>query len=93
VVCPSGGLPELVEHQVDGWITTGFDARAIAEGLQWLLSDQPTIAKAQQAATASSSRFDPHVFEERWQQEFGLLASTTNESPKPAVATAVVQRH
>ena len=92
VVCPSGGLPELIDHQVDGWITTGFDARAVAEGLGWLLSDAKTIENAQDAAAASSRRFDPRVFEERWQQEFGLRATVANGHTKPTVVTPVVQR-
>jgi glycosyltransferase involved in cell wall biosynthesis len=72
VVCPSGALPELIAHRVDGWISRGYDAPAIAEGLEWLLSDEVRLAAAQRAAAESASRFDVARFERSWQEEFGL---------------------
>jgi hypothetical protein len=79
VVCPSGALSELIEHQHDGWVTAGFDASAIAEGLEWFLADDERLAEAQHAAFESSRRFDPAVFERQWQQEFGLQAGVVVE--------------
>jgi glycosyltransferase involved in cell wall biosynthesis len=72
VVCPSGALPELIAHRVDGWISRGYDAPASAEGLEWLLSDEVRLAAAQRAAAESASRFDVARFERSWQEEFGL---------------------
>lgn len=74
VVCPSGALPELIEHCRDGWIADGFDASAIASGLEWLLADPERLARTQAAASESAQRFDPLAFEQRWQAQFGLLA-------------------
>jgi glycosyltransferase involved in cell wall biosynthesis len=73
VVCPSGALPELIEHGVNGWISRGFDADALAEGLDWLLSDEARLAAAQRSAAESVSRFDLATFARCWQDEFGLL--------------------
>jgi glycosyltransferase involved in cell wall biosynthesis len=72
VVCPSGALPELIEHKVDGWVATAFDAASIAEGIGWLLSDPARLNRAQRAARESGRRFDPVVFDERWQEAFGM---------------------
>ena len=76
VVCPSGALPELIEHKVDGWITSGFDAQSIAEGLEWLLSDPARLTQAQGAALESGRQFDPVIFEQRWQEAFGMRRGT-----------------
>jgi glycosyltransferase involved in cell wall biosynthesis len=73
VVCPSGALPELIEHRENGWITDGFDAAAIAEGLDWFLSDVSRLDRAGQAALRSAEQFSPDIFCSRWQALFGLM--------------------
>ena len=79
VVCPSGALPELIDHGRDGWIANGFDAPAIADGLAWLLADPHRLSRLQHAALDSAQRFHPLEFERRWQAQFGL-------APAPARA-------
>jgi glycosyltransferase involved in cell wall biosynthesis len=79
VVCPSGALPELIQHRRDGWVTEGFDAMSVANGLEWLLSDDLRLQSAQQAALESAKQYDAHEFEGRWQAEFGLRAA--DQSP------------
>lgn len=76
VVCPSGALPELIQHHLDGVVADGFDAAAIAGGLEWLLAEPGRLAQTQEAALASSRRFDPVVFEHRWQQAFDMRPAT-----------------
>lgn len=78
VVCPSGALAELIEHRRDGWVATGFDAAAIAEGLDWCSSDPLRLAELQEAARRSADRYSQERFAEHWQRVFGL----------PAVASA-----
>jgi glycosyltransferase involved in cell wall biosynthesis len=80
VVCPSGALPELIEHHRDGVVAEGFDAAAIADGLEWLLAEPGRLAQAQEAALASSRHFDPLVFERRWQQAFDMRPATPERS-------------
>jgi glycosyltransferase involved in cell wall biosynthesis len=72
VVCPSGALAELIEHQRDGWITDGFDANAIADGIEWFVADDARLASAQRAAGEAAKRFSAADFERRWQQTFGM---------------------
>lgn len=72
VVCPSGALPDMIEHPRDGWVASGFDAAAIAEGLEWFLSDDARLRAASHAARRSSRRYDSRVFEREWQALFGL---------------------
>jgi glycosyltransferase involved in cell wall biosynthesis len=88
VVCPSGALPELVEHERDGWIASGFDAVSIAEGLEWLLSDATRLEAAQHAALESSRRFDRIGFERLWQQQFGLRSPRSASVPESTGALA-----
>jgi glycosyltransferase involved in cell wall biosynthesis len=72
VVCPSGALPEMVEHLRDGWVASGFDATAIAEGLEWFLVDDARWRAASHEARRSSRRYDPQVFAREWQALFGV---------------------
>jgi glycosyltransferase involved in cell wall biosynthesis len=88
VVCPSGALPELVQHQRDGYITAGFDAAAIADGLAWCVADDSRLAHAQEAALASARHYDPAVFERMWQSEFGLGEHSRSSSNACALADA-----
>src|SRR5439155_11681499 len=39
VVFASGGLPELIQHRVDGWVCREFTAAALADGLRYFLSN------------------------------------------------------
>jgi glycosyltransferase involved in cell wall biosynthesis len=86
LVCPSGALPELIDHRRDGWIANGFNADAIAEGLEWLLADDGRLAALQRAAAESAHRFDPAVFERRWQETFGLGTRPPSERTSHALA-------
>jgi glycosyltransferase involved in cell wall biosynthesis len=52
VVTPSGALPEMVRHGVDGWICRGFDPEAIAEGLAHFLLDTEACRRAGAEAAA-----------------------------------------
>jgi glycosyltransferase involved in cell wall biosynthesis len=86
VVCPSGALPELIAHQRDGWIASGFDAESIAAGLEWFLADERRMAAAQEAALDSARRFDPALFERLWQEELGLLSRRAVHGGRRALA-------
>ena len=66
VVFPRGGLPELIEHGVDGYICRDTSVDALVEGLCYYLDDpQRTLAHGR-AALASMSRLGIVHFEEAW---------------------------
>jgi glycosyltransferase involved in cell wall biosynthesis len=66
VVTPSGALPELVSHRVDGWVCDEASPEGLARGLAWLLSDREARARAGTAAQASAVRFNRERFASQW---------------------------
>lgn len=76
VVFPHGGLPELVEHEVTGWVCGEATLEGLLAGLRHFLDD----AEAHRAAArAARERFaDPEgpygrrAFERGWSRVFGL---------------------
>jgi glycosyltransferase involved in cell wall biosynthesis len=70
VVCPTGALPELIEHGVDGWICSEASPAAIAEGIEYLLKDPDRLERAGRAARRSARRFSPDDFAARWRTVF-----------------------
>jgi glycosyltransferase involved in cell wall biosynthesis len=71
VVTRTGSLPELVEHQVDGWIAEE-QPHAIADGLRYFLEDDARRARAGAAAHGSLQRFSRETFDAAWLKEFGV---------------------
>jgi glycosyltransferase involved in cell wall biosynthesis len=35
-----GGLPDIVDHQKNGWLANPFDTEDLARGIQWILEDK-----------------------------------------------------
>lgn len=67
VVFPSGGLPEMVRHQVDGYICRDKSVDALEEGLRWMLADADRLARMGAAALKDSeSRFGRERFAREW---------------------------
>jgi glycosyltransferase involved in cell wall biosynthesis len=71
VVTRTGSLPELVEHQIDGWIAEE-ESTAIAEGLRYFLENEDKRAEAGAAARRSLRRFNRETFDQSWLKEFGV---------------------
>jgi glycosyltransferase involved in cell wall biosynthesis len=72
VVFPIGPFPELVVHQVDGWICSDVSVRALAEGISYFLSNPERAEKAGQAARLSAELFSRERFIEAWKDVFQL---------------------
>jgi glycosyltransferase involved in cell wall biosynthesis len=70
VVTPSGDLPELVAHRVDGWVCTETTTEAVAEGLRYFLRCPDALASAGRAALASAERFSAERFAAAWNTVF-----------------------
>jgi glycosyltransferase involved in cell wall biosynthesis len=70
VVCPTGGLPEVVEHGVDGWVCSEAGPAAIAEGIEFFLKDPDRLQRASRAARRSAARFSAADFAARWRRVF-----------------------
>jgi glycosyltransferase involved in cell wall biosynthesis len=73
VVTPSGALPEMIRHRVDGWVCSGFGPEDLAEGLAHFLGDRE---RAQAAGRQASLWRDPAYFCETVQRQWRELLCT-----------------
>jgi glycosyltransferase involved in cell wall biosynthesis len=71
VVFPSGALPELVTHGLDGWSCASPTAEALAEACLALLGNPESVTRFRRAARASAARFSRERFTECWRAIFG----------------------
>jgi glycosyltransferase involved in cell wall biosynthesis len=67
VVFPSGGLPEMIRHGIDGYVCRERSVDALVEGIRWCLAD-PTRwgGLSAQARRDSEARFGPARFASAW---------------------------
>src|SRR6185295_2291721 len=70
VVTPSGNLPEMIEHKRNGWVCPQADAEALAEGLEFFLTQPEALASAGRAALASADRYSEGRFAAAWGRVF-----------------------
>ena len=71
VVFPSGGLPEMVRHRVDGVICEEKTPESLAAGIAWLLADEDRLRRMGEAAAQDfSARFGPERFARQWAAVF-----------------------
>jgi glycosyltransferase involved in cell wall biosynthesis len=67
VVFPSGGLPEMIRHKVDGYICQEKSVEALVDALRWMLADQSRLSEMGRTALEDSeSRFGAARFEREW---------------------------
>jgi glycosyltransferase involved in cell wall biosynthesis len=72
VVTCSGALPEMVRHGVDGWLCPSTTVEAIAEGLEYFLTDPERARLAGEAARTSQLVFGRTRFRSDWAEMFSL---------------------
>lgn len=71
VVFPSGGLPELIEHGVDGYICRTHTVEALLEGIEFFLVDETRRLAAGLAAQRSlEEKFALNRYREAWRDVF-----------------------
>jgi glycosyltransferase involved in cell wall biosynthesis len=71
VIFRSGGLPEMVNHGVDGVICEEKTPASLAAGIAWLLEDHERCEAAGRAARQDYLlRFGPERFTEQWAAVF-----------------------
>jgi glycosyltransferase involved in cell wall biosynthesis len=85
VVTRSGALPEMVRHTIDGWICGEVTASAIAQGLEYFLSDPERARRAGEEARAWERGFSRSRFASEWAEVFAaradLVASAVRTQP------------
>ena len=45
-----GGMPDMIEHEVTGYLAHPFDVDDLARGLAWVLSDRGRLRSLKEAA-------------------------------------------
>ena len=81
VVFPVGGIPELIEHRVDGYICRDQTVEALVEGINYLVID----AEMRRAAgTAARRSLEEKFGKERFRREWAELFLTTARELKGA---------
>ena len=70
VVTQSGALPEMIRHEIDGWICPDVTVPAIAEGLSYFLSDPDRARRAGELARASERVYNRERFSSEWADIF-----------------------
>jgi glycosyltransferase involved in cell wall biosynthesis len=76
VVFPSGGLPEMVRHGVDGHICVEKSCDALEAGLRWMLADLDRLTKMGAAAKEDSERrFGRDRFVTQWSDIYESISS------------------
>jgi glycosyltransferase involved in cell wall biosynthesis len=62
-----GGLPDIVEHKVSGWLAKPFEVEDLAAGIQWLLEDPVRLNAFSKAARHNiESKFSPKVIVDQY---------------------------
>ena len=87
VVFPRGGLLELIEHGVDGFICRDVSVEALTEGLRYYLDDPVRTLQHGRAAFASMSRLGVDRFAESWLNIYES-SLTNHESISKSLSTA-----
>jgi len=72
IVFPCGGLPELIDHGIDGLICREATEMALVESLLMYFSNAELSAKHGAAARATSGRFGKADFGKRWAKIYSL---------------------
>jgi len=67
IIFPSGGLPEMIHHQIDGYICKEKSVDGLVEGIQWMLNDPERMKRMGKAAREDSElRFGRDRFATAW---------------------------
>jgi len=83
VVFPVGGLPELIEHKVDGYLCQTCTADALAEGIDYFMMNPPERQKAGAAARRSlEEKFGLEQFRRQWAEVFLATANSRAQANK-----------
>ena len=83
VVFPRGGLPELIEHGVDGYICRDASVDALAEGLRYYLDDPDRTLAHGRAAFESMDRLGINRFAKNWLKVYESTLAKRDGLPEP----------
>ena len=70
VVFPDGGLPEMIEHKVDGFTCSSKTLHSLKEGISFFLNNKEIRDSAKKNAKNSLNRFHKQILAEKWIKVF-----------------------
>ena len=66
-----GGLPDIVQHQENGWLSHPFDTDDMANGIQWILEDKERHKKlSKNAREHVIKNYDPKIIALKYKQVY-----------------------
>lgn len=76
IIFPSGGMPELIHHEKDGYLCKVQDERSLYEGLKYYIEHKEFIPQHSLASKQSIGllKIDRQSFEEKWSNVFNCLS-------------------
>lgn len=72
-----GGMPDLIDHQVSGYLARPFDTEDLARGIAWVLENRATLSV--QAHTRSAERFNLSQAASRYLELYDELLTGVRE--------------
>lgn len=70
VVFPTAGIPEAMNHRVDGYICRDKSAQALYEGIRYFLDNPAALKAAGEAAKGSLKHFSRERISDQWAEVF-----------------------
>lgn len=69
------GLPDMIEHQVTGWLARAFDAADLAEGIRWILQEADPQLTRESCRAKALSEYDLDLVTDRYIRLYKELSS------------------
>jgi glycosyltransferase involved in cell wall biosynthesis len=92
VVFPSGGLAEMVNHKVDGYVCREKSTTALFEGLVWMLQDRERLMRMRTAAMCDTeARFSAARFSKAWADIYSAASRPTHRLSGAAVPESPIK--
>ncbi|HEY9856170.1 MAG TPA: glycosyltransferase family 4 protein [Stenomitos sp.] len=80
-----GGMPDMIDHQVTGWLAEPFHSEELAAGLAWLLEDPERLRRlGQQAREKAEREFEMKTNARRYARLYQELSRTAQLGPGAA---------
>ncbi len=75
----TGGIPEMIDHQENGFLAAVGSAQELANGLHWLLTDPDPAQRRQAARQSAEARFSEPVVAGKFQELYNLMSERVKE--------------
>lgn len=74
------GLPDMIEHQRNGWLARPFDSGDLAKGIRWIVEHPQSNSLRQAAREKALSDYSMELMEKRYVALYAELLGSTEKS-------------